>query len=83
MYIPDIPFTRLATAGDTMLPNAEAVVLPQDGRGDCDEASTREEVSNVMIEQGQRVELVCGHVVNSNSGHVTWSRDYQVNIIRH
>ena len=75
MYIPDIPFTRLATAGDTMLPNAEAVVLPQDGRGDCDEASTREEVtkwvSNVMIEQGQRVELVCGHVVDSKSRHVT------------
>ena len=68
MYIPDIPFTRLATAGDTMLPNAEAVVLPQDGRGDCDEASTREEVSNVMIEQGQRVELV-STVYHSKTGH--------------
>ena len=40
-------------------------------RGDCDKASTREEVSNVMIEQGQRVELVCGHVVDSKSRHVT------------
>ena len=86
MYIPEIPNTRLATAGETLLPNADAVVLPhQDGRGDCDEASAREEVtkwfSNVMIEQGQRVELVCGQVVDSKSGHVTWSRDYQVNII--
>ena len=84
MYIPVIPDTRLATAGDTLLPNADVVVLPQDGRGDCDEASAREEVTKwVMIEQGQKGELVCGHVVNSKSGHVTWSRDYQVKIIRH
>ena len=80
-------YTCVASAGDTLLPSAEAVVLPQDDRGDCDEASAREEVtkwlSNVMIEQGQRVELVCRHVVNSKSGHVTWSRDYQVNITRH
>ena len=80
-------YTCVASAGDTLLPSAEAVVLPQDDRADCDEASAREEVtkwfSNVMIEQGRRVELVCGHVVNSKSGHVTWSRDYQVKIIRH
>ena len=79
-------YTCVASAGDTLLPSAEAVVLPQDDRGDCDEASAREEVtkwfSNVMIEQGRRVELVCGHVVNSKSGHVTWSHDYQVKIIR-
>ena len=74
MYIPDIPFTRLATAGDTMLPNAEAVVLPQDGRGDCDKASTREEVSNVMIEQGQRVELVSRSIdYRSTRSPLFWS----------
>ena len=87
MYIPVIPDTRLATAGDTLLPNAEAVVRLKMAGGDCDEASAREEVtkwvSNVMIEQGQKGELVCGHVVDSKSGHVTWSRDYQVNIIQH
>ena len=75
-------YTCLASAGDTLLPSAEAVVLPQDDRGDCDEASAREEVtkwfSNVMIEQGQRAELVCGNVADGKRSHVTWSRDYQV-----
>ena len=81
-------YTCVASVEDTLLPSAEAVVLPQDDLEECGEAGVkREEVtkwfSNVMIEQGQRVELVCGHVVNSKSGHVTWSRDYQVKIIRH
>lgn len=76
-------YTCVASAGDTLLPSSEAVVLPQDDRGDCDEGGNREEevtkwFSNVMIELGQRVELVCGHVVDSRRGHVTWSRDYKV-----
>ena len=78
-------YTCVASAGDTMLPSAEAVVLPQDDREECSEAHVkREEVtkwfSNVMIEQGHRAELVCRHVVDGNRGPVTWSRDYQVNI---
>ena len=79
-------YTCVASAGDTLLPSAEAVVLPQDDRGDCDAGVKREKeevtkwFSNVMIELGHRVELVCGHVVASKRGHVTWSRDYKVDI---
>ena len=75
-------YTCVASAGGALLPSAEAVVLPQDDRGDCDEGDKREEVtkwfSNVMIEMGHRVELVCGHVVDPKRGYVTWSRDYKV-----
>ena len=78
-------YTCVARAGGTLLPSAEAVVLPQDVRGDCDEGDKRKEevtkwFSNVMVEMGNRVELVCEHVVDSRRGHVTWSRDYKVDI---
>ena len=81
-------YTCVASAGDTLLPSAEAVVLPQDDHEDCDEASVRREevtkwFSNVMIEQGQRAELVCAYVADAKRGHVMWTRDFQVNIHQH
>ena len=77
-------YTCVASVEDTLLPSAEAVVLPQDDLEECGEAGVkREEVtkwfSNVMVEQGHRAELVCGHVVDGIRRAVTWSRDYQVN----
>ena len=74
-------YTCVASVGDVLLPSAEAVVLPQDDLEDCQDVSMEEVskwFSNVMIEQGQRAELVCGNVADGKRSHVTWSRDYQV-----